>query len=207
METNPTPVNFKRSKKKMEIDERRVMVASLLVRGESYADMALAVGVKSTQTIWADVQFIIDEWRKHHMEDINRYMLIELRKTMEIEKEAWDEWERSKTVKDKVRVTEAILTDLDPDDPTLINIVGGLIPTEKQTITEGRLGNPAYLVIIDKMIDKRAKLLGLYAPERLQLTDPEDVRDFGAQAKATLLGKLLSPATDSDSADETGQSN
>lgn len=204
MAANPTPLNFKRSKKRMEIDERRVMVASLLVRGESYADMALAVGVKSTQTIWADVQFIIDEWRKHHMEDINRYMLIELRKTMEIEKEAWEEWERSKTVKDKVRITEAILTDLDPDDPTLLNVVGGLIPTERQVTTEGRLGNPAYLVIIDKMIDKRAKLLGLYAPERLQLADPEDARDFGAQAKATLLGRLLSPVADSDSADETG---
>ena len=200
--SNIKEFNFKRTPKMLEIDQRRLIVASLLVRGDSYREMADKVGVKSTQTIWADVQAILDEWRKYHMEDINRYMLIELRKTMEIEKEAWDEWEKSKLDKERIRTTEAIMDA--GEEISVLSTVVGLIPTERQTVVEGRLGDPAYLTIIDKMIDKRAKLLGLYAPERMQLTDPEDTRDFGAQAKATLIGKLLSPIADSDSADETG---
>ncbi len=200
--SNIKEFNFKRTPKMLEIDQRRLIVASLLVRGDSYREMADKVGVKSTQTIWADVQAILDEWRKYHMEDINRYMLIELRKTMEIEKEAWDEWEKSKLDKERIHTTEAIMDA--GEEISVLSTVVGLIPTERQTVVEGRLGDPAYLTIIDKMIDKRAKLLGLYAPERMQLTDPEDTRDFGAQAKATLIGKLLSPIADSDSADETG---
>ena len=200
-------LDFKRSAKGMEIEERRAKVAALLVRGVSYRNIAIEVGVKSTQTVWADVQAIMDEWRKYHLSDINKLMVVELQKTLEVEAAAWEEWERSKTVKDKVRVTEAVLADVDPDDPTLLSLVGGLIPTERQTTTEGRLGNPAYLAIIDKMMDKRARLLGLYAPERLQMASPEDEREFGAQAKSTLIGRLLSPATIAAATDEDQSAN
>ena len=202
---NKHPLDLKRTEKKLEIVERREIVASLLIRGVPYTEIARQTDVKSTQTVWADVQAILDEWRKYHLEDINKFLLIELRKTMEIENEAWEQWERSKLDRESVRTTEAIMTDLDPDDPTLISIVGGLIPTERQTTKAGRLGDPAYLTIIDKMIDKRAKLLGLYAPERLQLENPEDARDFGAQAKATLLGRLLSSPAIGDTNNETEQ--
>jgi len=197
--------DFKRTPKKLEIVERREIVASLLIRGVPYAEIAKQVGVKSTQTIWADVQAILDEWRKYHLEDINKFLLMEIRKTLEIEHEAWEEWERSKTVQQQVKVTEAIMSDGTPYDPTLLDVVGNLIPTEKQTTTKGRLGDPAYLTIIDKMISQRAKLLGLYAPERLQLENPEDARDFGAQAKATLLGRLLSSPAIGDTNGETEQ--
>ncbi len=202
-----TTVDFKRTPKKMEIIKRREIVASLFTRGVPYVEIARRVGVKSTQTIWADIQVILDDWRKYHITDINKFLLVELRKTMEIEREAWDQWERSKTVQQQVKVTEAIMSDGTPYNPTLLDVVGDLIPTEKQTTTKGRLGDPAYLVIIDKMIDKRAKLLGLYAPERMQLENPEDERDFGAQAKDTLLGRLLSPITEGDPTGEAEQSN
>ena len=198
-------LDFKRTEKKLEIEKRREIVASLYTRGVPYAEIARQVGVKSKQTVWADIQAILDDWRKYHLTDINKFLLVELRRTMEIENEAWHEWERSKLDRESVRVTEAIMTDLDLDDPTLISIVGGLIPTERQTTKAGRLGDPAYLLIIDKMIDKRAKLLGLYAPERLQLENPEDARDFGAQAKATLLGRLLSSPAIGDTNGETKQ--
>ena len=203
--SNVKEFNFKRTPKMLEVDQRRLVVASLLVRGDSYREMADKVGVKSTQTIWADVQAILDEWRKYHMDDINRYMLVELRKTMEIDKEAWLAWERSKLDKQRIRTTEAIM-DAHGDEIPFGSAVVGLIPTERQTTLEGRSGDPAYLLVIDKMIDKRARLLGLYAPERMQMTDSEDMGDSGDQAKATLLGKLLSRPANGSPTNETGQS-
>ena len=205
--SNVKEFDFKRTPKALEIDQRRLIVASLLVRGDSYREMADKVGVGSTQTIWADVQAILDEWRKYHMDDINRYMLVELRKTMEIEKEAWLAWERSKLDKQRIRTTEAIMDDgYDGDEIPFGSTAVGLIPTERQTTLEGRSGDPAYLLVIDKMIDKRARLLGLYAPERMQMADLEDMGDSGDQAKATLLGRLLSRPANGNPTNETGQS-
>ena len=88
--------------KSVELAERRAWVSELLFKGNSYQEIANIVGVKSTQTVWADVQHVLDLWRDRQVENIHAWMLIELQKTLLMEAEAWEQWEESKRDKEKI---------------------------------------------------------------------------------------------------------
>jgi transcriptional regulator len=54
-----------------------------------------------------------------------------------------------------------------------------------------------------KIMQRRAELLGLDAPEKVALTDPTGTEEFGASDRL-LLSKLLSDVTDGDQASKAG---
>ena len=39
--------------------------------------------------------------------------------------------------------------------------------------TEGRIGDPRFLTVLDNCIERRCKILGIEAPKRLDLSSPE----------------------------------
>jgi hypothetical protein len=115
------------------------------------------------------------------LEDIDIWLAVELEKTLALEAEAWAAWERSQLDEETHRVSKAVVSEM-----------GKVVPIEEQFTTKGQSGDPRFLAMIDKCIDRRCKLLGLYAPERIALTDPTGTEEFGADAQRTLVGRLLS---------------
>ena len=183
--------------KSIELAERRVWVAELLFKGKTYPEIAEIIGVKSTHTVWKDVQHVMDLWRDRQVENIHAFMLVELQKTLIMEAEAWAQWEESKRDKEKINITKSIVTAEMGDDEEVPTEDGySLRTTMKQLTLEGRLGDPRYLAIIDKCIDRRAKLLGLYAPERLAVSGSDGQEDDHiGTARTTLYSKLISPTS------------
>jgi hypothetical protein len=119
------------------------------------------------------------------LEDIDAWLAIELEKTVQVEAEAWAAWERSKLDSETLTTTRAQVSE-----------TGVVEPVEEKLIVKGQSGDPRYLAMIDKCIDRRCKLLGLYAPERVALTDPTGMKEFVADdAKTNVLSRLLREAT------------
>lgn len=75
----------------------------------------------------------------------------EVAKTYEIEQEAWEQWHRSTEDAVSVSVRQTIKGD------------------ETTTTRVGQCGNPALLDKVLKAMERRAKLLGLDAPEQLNI--------------------------------------
>lgn len=134
------------------------IIRGLYVRGHTYREIAAKVTELrdyslSYQTIKNDVDEILSRWRETLVESIDKLKADELAKINEVERQAWAEWERSKL--DTSRHEEG------SNDKT------GCF---EKDITEGRLGDPRYLEIIGKCVQKRCDILGLDAPKRSEVT-------------------------------------
>jgi hypothetical protein len=90
--------------------------------------------------------------------DFDQAITEELARIDQLEREAWGEWERSKTVREKSKTTKAQRQKGDE--------------STAQLEREGRLGDPRYLERVAWCIERRIKLLGLDAPERRELSGP-----------------------------------
>ena len=102
------------------------------------------------------------------IEDVLACRQQELAKLDEVEREAWEQWHRS------TQDAETRTTSQTKDGPVI---------TDK---AEGQSGNPALLDKIIKCSERRAKLLGLDAPEKLAVTSQSDIRVIGQNAADVL---------------------
>lgn len=174
-------------KKRRQIREGRLeVIAQLYKRGFTVraikAELMKRFDLKalSTATIHRDIQALLNEWRESRLANIDDALQLELTRIDDIVKELWEQWEKSK--EDYTRTQRkrkgaptknntANSEDGSVNDTT--NNEGGSIKTfsiEEQTQQVIGLGNPAYIAEIRQQLSERRKLLGLYAPEKRDLT-------------------------------------
>ncbi len=176
-----------KAQKITELTARDERIAYWVLRGHTYKDVASLVGVKSTQTVWASIQRCLAYWQEKMFENINKYVAMEIATTLSVQAEAFAAWERSKLPAETERTTKAAFPDSE-DNPWL------LVDTESQHTVKGQAGDPRFLAIIDKCIERRCKILGLEAPQRLALTDPTGTKEYASDARTALIGRLLRDA-------------
>lgn len=166
------PVN---REKQVELSDRRRRVADLYVQGVSQTDIAIRLGVNQG-TISRDLQAVEKEWAEQRVADIDQAKRLQLEKIDRMEREAWNAWEKSK-------------------GPLEINRAG-VNQQQKgraERITKTTAGDPRMLLIVDRCIERRCKILGLEAPVKTAVTDtrgndvPTDQRVAGV---LELLGAL-----------------
>lgn len=132
---------------------RRQQVAARYLRGEYQSQIAYDLGLTQAQ-ISLDLKAIRAEWLKSSLRDFDALKSEQLAKIDAAEAEAWAAWERSKIVRE-ITVTEA--TD-------------GALPSRKATMRkEAQVGDPRFLERILKCVEQRCALLGLNAPQKLDL--------------------------------------
>lgn len=148
----------KRTKAQRENDAK--ILAELLIKNTPIREMTLVINTQrlgmyqlSFQQVHYDIKKIIDQWRAEREEFVTERIYLELAKIDKIESECWNEWERSKTSRQKTVISGGKLDNG--------HITKGKIKTRESQVT---FGDVRYLEMIDKCIDKRIKLLGLYAP-------------------------------------------
>lgn len=163
-------------KKRRQIREGRLeVIAQLYKRGFTVraikAELMKRFDLKalSTATIHRDIQALLNEWRESRLANIDDALQLELTRIDDIVKELWEQWEKSK--EDYTRTQRKRKGA--PTKNNTANNEDGSIKTfsiEEQTQQVIGLGNPAYIAEIRQQLSERRKLLGLYAPEKRDLT-------------------------------------
>lgn len=129
--------------------ERRRRVADLYVQGWRQADIGVRLGIDQG-TVSRDLKTIQKEWAEQRVSDIDELKREQLEKIDRVEREAWDGWVRSQ---------KPTRTKEDSEKP-------------KRT-TKTTAGDPRFLLIVDRCIERRSKIVGLEAPQKHANTDSQ----------------------------------
>lgn len=161
-------------KKRIQLRLARLeIVAQLYKRGYSVRKIQsevmkrLELETYSIATVHKDIHTLLDEWRENRIEDMDAALQLELERIDDTVRELWEQWEKSKTdytkraskqkgspARDKQTGATAIRT----------------YQTERTETEVIRLGDPSYISEIRQQLAERRKLLGLYAPEKKDLS-------------------------------------
>lgn len=156
---------------------RMDIIAQLYKRGYSYRQMQEEVKARldlsgySLRTVHKDVLALLAEWRETRIESLDHALQLELERIDDIIREAWDAWDKSKQDGDKTRTKQ---TGVVPNGGKGENgEQSGEIQTvkvERTSEEQTNCGDPRYLEIIHKNLMERRKLLGLYAPDKKEVS-------------------------------------
>lgn len=161
-------------KKKNQVKLARLeIVSNLYKRGYSYRKIReevmkrLDLSTYSLQTVKNDVQTLLDEWRESRLEDTDELVTLELARIDDTCRELWEQWEKSKTDYNKTQRKQKGSPSRDAETGQTSIRTYQTERTETEVIC---LGDPSYIAEIRKQLEERRKLLGLYAPEKKELS-------------------------------------
>ena len=141
----------------------------------------------SKQTIHSDIKILLKEWRKDRIDNIDTAIQLELERIDMAVIELWEAWERSKTnqtlkfTKQKGSIDKSQGGENEGHEvkikPTFME------KGSKETV---EFGDYRYITEIRFQLMERRKLLGLYAPEKTELTG-KDGQPLNPPAKVVNL--------------------
>lgn len=152
-------------------------LASRYLHGEMQSAIAEALGV-TQQAVSLDLKTLQARWQKASLLDLGEHKARELAKVDELERVYWTQWAASKEDKRTIQ-TRQKGQDETGDREALVR-------------REERDGNPAYLAGVQWCIERRCRLLGLDAPQKVAPTDPSGTREYGNSGLVAAL--LTDPA-------------
>jgi hypothetical protein len=163
-------MSIQQTKKRNQIRLSRLeIVSALYKRGYSIrqiqAEIITRLGLKtcSVGTIHGDIQLLLKEWRENRLDNIDAALQLELERIDEIVRELWQQWEKSK--QDYIKESTKI-----KGQPTRRQDGIKTTGTEKNKINMLGLGDVSYISEIRAQLIERRKMLGLYAPEKKDIT-------------------------------------
>ncbi len=172
---------------------RMVIVADLYKRGWSVRKIAEEVRSRlnttcSTRTIWNDIQDLLEEWRSTRIDDVDHRLQLELERIDDAVCELWQQWDKSK--ENWIReYNKRIGVPMPVDDEKAAP--GSQPQGETEIVTVKRenttenvvgLGDPRYIAEIRQQLAERRKLLGLYAPEKRDISGDMSFATFLMQS-------------------------
>lgn len=152
---------------------RLEIVSTLYKRGYSYRKIKeevmkrLDLQTYSLQTVKRDIQTLLDEWRESRLEDTDELVTLELARIDDTCRELWEQWEKSK--ENFTRQTRKQKGSPTRDAETGQTSIRTYQTERTETDVQG-LGDPSYIAEIRKQLEERRKLLGLYAPEKKEVS-------------------------------------
>ena len=181
--------------------QRQNIVSDLYKQGYNYREIReevmkrLDIPRYSLQTVHADVQSILAEWRQMRNLNVEELQQLELQRIDTIIKEASEAWEKSKTDYDKKRSKQygRPTGDSGGEGEGGIETVGVEQSREEMVMC----GDVRYLDMIHKVSMERRKILGLYAPEKREITG-KDGREIMPNIKVEIIDSREQVNTDDD---------
>ena len=166
----------------------RAFCSSLLLTGYTYEQITerlnehlkkIGAGYTiSRNQIYKEMKSLMIRWKREHLENIGLYIHVELAKLDRIEVELWNAWELSKQGISRKKIKKP--DELNYNDwnkggtkPEDLGIDKNLKGDAEITI-QSSSGNPRFLELILTIQQRRAKLLGLEAPTRIELTEQRE---------------------------------
>lgn len=183
------PIN-RQLRHKQQAVLRQNIVAELYKKGYTYREIReevmkrLDMAKYSLRTVYDDVQAILAEWRQMRNLNIEELQQLELQRIDATIKEAWEAWEKSKTDYDKKRSKQygRPAGDGGGDGEGGIETTGVEQSREEMVMC----GDVRYLDLIHKVSMERRKILGLYAPEKREITG-KDGKDLIPDIKVEII--------------------
>jgi hypothetical protein len=125
--------------------ERRREVARRYSRGEAQWEIARALRVNAA-TITRDLDAVRKEWRAEALGDLGKVVAEQLARIDECERQAWAGWAKSQENAETLRAKKR----------------GDVAETEK--VSKGQAGDPRFLDVVLRCVERRCKLLGIEPP-------------------------------------------
>lgn len=162
----------------MQKETRLLKVAQYYLEGHNQHEIGRKVGV-ATQTVSRDLKEVRARWRNEMIRDFGEAVARELAKLDKIEAEAWLAWRRT-IGKHKITTEE---------EADKIAGEAMLRGSKVSVKTESLAGDPRFLEVALKCSAERRKLIGLDAPERLELYGGND--EHRGDIRSSLYQKLF----------------
>ena len=173
-------------------------VARLYLEGKYQSEIAIA-RAGAQQQISQDLQIIQARWRESALRDFDALKQEQLAKIDHAEREAWAAWYRSQEDKEVVYSEEggtSTAIPAPPDNKALtVEDVEAFVATlskkppktssKQYTRREGQVGDPRFLDMALKCVERRCKLLGLDMPQRIELAGAD-----GGAVRVQMEGNL-----------------
>ena len=145
-----------RSSAQIARDRRRI--SDLYLQGWLQADIATEIGI-SAPTVSRDLKALQGDWLQSALLDFNEAKAQQLAKIDRLEREYWEAWERSK--QGQKRTTVKGRGESGEEKPS---------HQEKSVTLDEGTGDPRFLQGVQWCIDRRCKVLGVDAPQKLEHT-------------------------------------
>lgn len=162
------------------IAARRERVAELALRKWTQARIARELGV-SQATVAGDLKAARKLWQESAVASVAALVAQELAAIAEAEREAWWAWEESK------KATETVTTERSHDEMPGVDGSAGLEKVRAAMRRDPARPDLRALDTVLKCSDRRSKLLGLDAPEKLEVEDRRQPRDLGDNSDLATL--------------------
>ncbi len=165
---------------------RLEIVAQLYKRGYSIRGIRAEVMARldlptySTRTVHNDIGTLLEEWRKSRVADMSDAVELELARIDDAVRELWEQWEKSKTdytkTASKRKGAPSGRRSGEGEEQGENRIKTYAVENKQEQVV--RLGDPAYLSEIRAQLAERRKLLGLYAPEKKDISGSMSFASF-----------------------------
>ena len=152
---------------------RLEVISQLYLRGHSIRQInaevkkRLNLATYSTRTTVNDIRTLLAEWKENRLDNMDDAVQLELERIDETVRELWGQWEKSK--EDYTKTTRRQKGSPARDNQTGETTIR-TYHTEREETAVIRLGDPAYIAEIRQQLAERRKLLGLYAPEKRDIS-------------------------------------
>lgn len=170
--------NRQNQKQRQKRIARLEIVAELYKKGYSVRKICQEVQARlqlpklpSPNLIQQDKKLLIQEWREYRLDNIDQLVTLELARIDDCIMELWEAWEKSKEdYTEGWQKQKAIPVAKRSGDNGSQQESSKVIYAEQQQAKKRGCGNVAYIAEIRQQLAERRKLLGIYAPERSELT-------------------------------------
>lgn len=165
-----------RTRKKLLHEQLKHRVSQMYLQGYTMLEIADRLDI-SVDRVFDYIKQLIKRWQESQQENVG----IAVQKTLAsldlMERELWDAWERSKQGRKRKRIN--VITNKNAKEPVV---------TEHEEEVFEEAGDPRFLEALQKVIQRRAALLGMDAPKRT-----EGTLDVRARVLSYDASKQLSP--------------
>lgn len=176
-------INKRSTQKRRQIREARLQIVSeLRLQGKSVRQIADAVTARlqlpkkcSTFTIHSDLKLLLQQWHEDNNQNTEEWVQMEVARTDMLIAELYEAWEKSKQDFELVRARQerSHVEDTkrtEEGDGSKSKGKAAYVKQVQSRETVANYGNVGYISEIRKLLEYRAKLLGLYAPDRKEIT-------------------------------------
>lgn len=159
---------------KFQIERDRVVMARMYLKGKTLREIADALAFSdgreyklSIQMIHRDMQIMSQRWVEMAIQNIGEVKGRELAKIDILELEAWQAWERSRVEQKRSKTGRR-----ETGEPGEAQATPAKVSKKTDSLEVWKSeqhGDPRYLTTVQWCIEKRCKLLGLDAPQKMDV--------------------------------------
>lgn len=153
----------KQSTKRRKMELRRQEIAGLYKKGiTNQAKIGEMLGITRV-TVWKDLKVLNERWKESALIDLDAAKGQLLDELNDLKRNYWEAWEQSR---EEAKTKTLKAKSDNKGNPT---------PDTQTVKTEEQCGDPRYLQGIEKCLQETAKILGLYAPVKQDISGPLNV--------------------------------